>query len=376
MEFKFEDSINKFDCLLDNLMESDIIVDDVNLGFKDETELSPSHSTDSGYGETMTSPSHSVSSTEDAISLSDEQMQLFPDSLDQEITGYLSRDNSNDSVDIVSIAAQALHTPPLHDFVECDQTSEQETALTLRPISPAEIPRRKTRRSSKSQTASEFKTKVKQELGKENQTTVSVSSKLPPIKVIKVIKTSDTSSMEETQEQIYEAMEERSRKNAIQAKMNREKKKAYIKSLEDDVEQLKKENKTLKVNNEKLQKSYKTMEEELEYFRSVLANQSALSSLLKNIPQVKNVQLSSSFSRKRKSIESDHDYPLPKKIADSAGVCLHVHQDKVSLEFCAKCSSAASVNGEIQWKLVIIESSEYTTCPRVHKPTPGWLLGN
>lgn len=101
MEYNFEESINKFDCLLDNLMESDIIVDDVDLGVKDETELSPSHSTDSGYGEIMTSPSHSVSSTEDAISLSDEQMQLFPDSLDQEITGYLSRDDSNDSVDIV-----------------------------------------------------------------------------------------------------------------------------------------------------------------------------------------------------------------------------------------------------------------------------------
>lgn len=350
MEYNFEESINKFDCLLDNLMESDIIVDDVDLGVKDETELSPSHSTDSGYGEIMTSPSHSVSSPEDAISLSDEQMQLFPDSLDQEITGYLSRDDSNDSVDIVSIAARALNTPPLHDFVECDQTNELDNALTVGAISHAEISRRKTRRSSKSQNASEFKVKVKHELGKENQSTVSVSSKLPPIKVIKVIKTKDSSSMEETQEQIYEAMEERNRKNAIQAKMNREKKKVYIKSLEDNVEQLKKENKTLKVNNEKLQKSYETMEEELEYLRSVLANQSALSSLLKNIPQVKNVQLSSTFSRKRKSIESDHDYPLPKKSADLAGVCLHVHQDKVSLEFCAKCSSAASVIGVVQWK--------------------------
>lgn len=331
-------------------MESDIVVDDVNLGVKDETEFSPTHSTDSGYGEMMTSPSYSVSSTEDAISLSDEQMQLFPDSLDQEITGYLSRDNSNDSVDIVSIAARALNTPPIHDFVECDQISELDNALTVRAISPAEIPRRKTRRSFKSQHASEFKVKAKQdsELDKENQSTVSVSSKLPPIKVIKVIKTPDTSSMEETQEQIYEAMEERNRKNAIQAKMNREKKKAYIKSLEDNVDQLKKDNRTLKVNNEKLQKSYKTMEEELEYLRSVLANQSALSSLLKNIPQVKNVQLSSSFSKKRKLIENDHDYPLPTKSADLAGVCLHVHQDKVSLEFCAKCSSAASVDGEIQ----------------------------
>lgn len=28
MEYNFEESINKFDCLLDNLMESDIIVDD------------------------------------------------------------------------------------------------------------------------------------------------------------------------------------------------------------------------------------------------------------------------------------------------------------------------------------------------------------
>lgn len=103
MEYNFEELINKFDCLLDNFMESDIIVDDVDLGVKDEIEFFLSYFMDSGYGEVMISLSYLVFSIEDVIFLSDEQMQFFLDSLDQEIMGYLFCDDFNDFVDIVLI---------------------------------------------------------------------------------------------------------------------------------------------------------------------------------------------------------------------------------------------------------------------------------
>ncbi|XP_048737539.2 uncharacterized protein LOC125652384 isoform X1 [Ostrea edulis] len=358
---EFDGSSNSFDYFLDNLMESDILVDDVTLGVKGEreyTELSPSHSSDSGYS-AMNSPCHSVSSMDDGpISLPEtlgEGMPLFPDALDEEISEYLSGkspcENSNDSVDVVAIAAHAL-TTPICDFVSSDQENSSDGVITLSAISPSEVTQRETRsaRIAKSKTGLENDHKtVKMPNNKENLAQESNSSKLPPIKVIKVIKTPAYSTPEDTQDQIYEAMEERNRKNAIQAKLNREKKKTYIKNLESDVEQLKSENKTLKDNCNKLQLSHKVMEEELDYLRSVLANQSVLSNLLKNIPNVKNVKLSSSFSRKRQSIDNDHDYPAAKSKRSklsSAGVCLHVHQDKVSLEFCSKCSSTAALNGD------------------------------
>ncbi|XP_062572342.1 uncharacterized protein LOC134234310 isoform X2 [Saccostrea cucullata] len=355
-------------------MESDILVDDVILGIPDDegyTELSPSHSTDSGYS-VMTSPCYSVSSEEDGdISMKNEEMSLFPDALDKEIAGYLSSDNSNNSVDILSIAKRELITP------DCDFISEQENvpnaAITVKSIPPFEAPKRETRSSKKGKMKALAENNANQRTvhnatGKRGQDSLTIklppikrtvqnstekkaqdmdNTRLPPVKVIKVIKTPANTSPQETQDQIYEAMEERNRKNAVQAKINREKKKAYIKSLEDEVEELKSENKTLSENCDKLQISHKVMEEELDYLRSVLANQSALSNLLQNIPNVKNVELSSSFSRKRQSIDKDHDYPTnkrPKLV--SGGVCLHVHQDKVSLEFCAKCSSAAAQHGE------------------------------
>lgn len=355
MELGFEESNNDFDCLLGLDFMKTEIVDDVTLGVEaesDETEFSPTHSTDSGY-DGMTSPCHSLTSLDDggAVLLDDEEMKLFPESLDREITGYLSNETSNDSVDIVSVAVRELHTPPVCDFLESEPNSSIDTTLTENTITPiVTMPQRMTRRSAKAKPVleSHHTAKNHQQVDKENWETDCGDAKLPSIKVIKVIKTPVTSSMEETQDQIYEAMEERSRKNAIQAKINREKKKAYIKSLECDVEQLKSENKTLKNKCDKMQKSYKTMEEELVYLKSVLANQSALSGLLQNIPNVKNVQLTSSFFRKRKSIESDHDYPMSKRSSSavSGGVCLHVHQDKVSLEFCATCSKEASVNEE------------------------------
>ena len=139
---------------------------------------------------------------------------------------------------------------------------------------------------------------------------------------------------------------ERNKKNAIQAKINRQKKKAYLEDLESKVSTLATENESLKKESKKLVKEKSSLEDEVAYLRSVLANQSALSGLLKNIENVQNVRLTSSFSRKR-SADLDHDYgerPAPKKSrrsvvpSVSGGVCLHVDKNDVSIEFCHHCA--------------------------------------
>jgi len=148
-----------------------------------------------------------------------------------------------------------------------------------------------------------------------------------------------------------------SRKNAIQAKINREKKKMYIQNLEEQVNELSTENKTLKEDSASLRQEREDLAEEVRYLKSVLANQSALAGLLKNIGNVESVSFSTSFLSNKRSLNSemDHDYgkaakrPCTSESRDTGnhgndpqgGVCLHVHKDNVSLEFCAKCSSMA-----------------------------------
>ncbi|XP_053392612.1 uncharacterized protein LOC123563972 [Mercenaria mercenaria] len=172
----------------------------------------------------------------------------------------------------------------------------------------------------------------------------------PAVKVVKVVKTA-AQTKQEIDDELLKALDDRNKKNAVQAKMNREKKKAYIKSLEDEIEELKCENFTLKENERKVSNERNELKEEIEYLKSVLANQSALSGLLKNIGNVENVKLSSSLNRKR-SADLDHDYHNVVKrgkltVRKTAGVCLHVDQGNVSLEFCSKCASMAK-SGEME----------------------------
>ena len=166
------------------------------------------------------------------------------------------------------------------------------------------------------------------------------------VKVIKII--AATKQEQETDENIAV----RNKKAAIQARVNRQKKKKYMQELEESVANLKKENEVLRKSSGKLNKEKNALEEEVLYLRSVLVNDSALSSLLKNIGNVESVNLSSSFSSQRKRQAClDHDYQLPaKKLRVSlhnqkklgGGVCLHVDKDQVSLEFCSKCAKMAN----------------------------------
>ncbi|GFO20386.1 Creb/atf bzip transcription factor [Plakobranchus ocellatus] len=177
------------------------------------------------------------------------------------------------------------------------------------------------------------------------------NKKKPSVKIVKVLKTSADSEC--CDDDIVKALDERSRKNAIQAKMNREKKKKYVNNLEMDVERLGKENKELKEENAGLKENVTDLEEEVRYLKSVLVNASALSGMLKNINGVSDVKLSASIvSRKRSSSAcNDHSYTatgsnvkrarMVQANLEKAGVCLHVNGGEASLEFCAKCSALA-----------------------------------
>ncbi|XP_064644143.1 uncharacterized protein LOC135497974 [Lineus longissimus] len=137
-------------------------------------------------------------------------------------------------------------------------------------------------------------------------------------------------------------------RQAINARIQRKKKKEFVATLEKENEQLKKENAEIRERFSVWDAEKSAYEDEIAYLKSVLANQSALSSLIKNIEGVETVNLSTSFSRKRQAAV-DHDYSgKPAKKAKSiapkysAGVCLHVaDKNKVSLEFCSKCAKDA-----------------------------------
>lgn len=146
-------------------------------------------------------------------------------------------------------------------------------------------------------------------------------------------------------------------RNALNAKLNREKKKAYMAELERRESQLGNENTRLKYAVGKLAAERNKLQDEVKYLRSVLANDSALADLVGAIRG--GVRLSSKFStgvkrsRVEDAVETDHDYAPARKSTRRAteedesespaasagsGICLHVREDFLSLEFCEKCS--------------------------------------
>lgn len=142
-----------------------------------------------------------------------------------------------------------------------------------------------------------------------------------------------------------EKVTDRSRKNAESARLNRIKKKQYVEGLEKERSSLKTENVILKTRCHELGQNVKKLQSEVEYLKSVLANESTLSSLIKNIPSTPNVRLSSSFSRKRPNPDSKSSPSLAKRakpVLYSGGVCLHVSDSDISLEFCQHCSKTAA----------------------------------
>lgn len=205
-------------------------------------------------------------------------------------------------------------------------------------------------------------------------------------------KDSDSASLQEKNEHLC------MNKNAVAARHNRQKKKHYMKTLEQKCETLSSKNFALKAMVESKDKQLKSMAQEIEYLRNVLANQTGLSALLKNIQQTSGLNFGTSFTLKdsvtsqmcrKRSVEQDHSSaesclnsakrqmtdnhassesssqafegpptpcasPEPKT---SGGVCLHVSNNNVSLEFCAACASSAAevwkVSGDHTYNRVV-----------------------
>ena len=138
-------------------------------------------------------------------------------------------------------------------------------------------------------------------------------------------------------------------RNALNARINRQKKKAYMSSLEEQKARLLRENKRMKSDLSSLVSERNELKNEVSYLRSVLANDSILAKLVERIngPPLK---LSARFdwdAQKRKDIESDHNYGPPAKVragvgaAKVGGICLHVTENQLSVELCHRCSRMA-----------------------------------
>jgi len=163
------------------------------------------------------------------------------------------------------------------------------------------------------------------------------------------------------------ATAERNKRNAIAARENRQKKKKYVEGLENDVAQLKEENRTLKTRNESMTIVIRKLSDEVKYLRSVLANESTISLLLKSVASTPGISLSSSLMQssgsegnEKENVEEERQYVTRSKkrrsdneatpskrtrSSSSGGVCLHVNNGKVSLELCAKCERKATQSG-------------------------------
>ena len=136
---------------------------------------------------------------------------------------------------------------------------------------------------------------------------------------------------------------DKSKKNALAARLNRQKKKEYVHGLENKVGELTSENDTLRRRHEKMESEVLRLRNEVEYLKSVIANQSTLSNILENLPGITGVTLSPSMARKRsptsQTSANQRQAKCPKMGAHSGGVCIHVGKgSKASLEFCSQCS--------------------------------------
>ena len=139
-----------------------------------------------------------------------------------------------------------------------------------------------------------------------------------------------------------DSVTEKNRKNAEAARQNRIKKKKYVEDLEKERASLKRDNVVLKTKCHEFQTRCQRLQSEVNYLKSVLANDSVLASLIQNIPNVPGVNLSSSF-RKRPSPDNDSGLEgVKRKKSGTGGICLHVSKDILSLEFCENCSKQAS----------------------------------
>lgn len=90
-------------------------------------------------------------------------------------------------------------------------------------------------------------------------------------------------------------------KNAIAARDNRLKKKKYIADLEETVSNLQVENERLREQSKQNGHTLCALQSEVSYLRKVLANQSTLSAILKNVMKTPGITLTTSFNKAKNS---------------------------------------------------------------------------
>lgn len=141
-------------------------------------------------------------------------------------------------------------------------------------------------------------------------------------------------------------------KNAIAARENREKKKKYINDLEKSVCELTKENTNLKINMKSLETQAGGLREENIYLKSVLSNVESISELIQHMSTTKNVNfIGTSLAVDLKNQQEKPNLMSPNSIVrksqriidkkNQPGICFHVNNNNVSLEFCRKCNENA-----------------------------------
>uniref|UniRef100_A0A8C4Q3G9 X-box-binding protein 1 n=1 Tax=Eptatretus burgeri TaxID=7764 RepID=A0A8C4Q3G9_EPTBU len=170
---------------------------------------------------------------------------------------------------------------------------------------------------------------------------------------------------------------QKNRKNAIAARLNRQRKKRYVEGLEVQVGDLEHEKQQLQNECEHLEGRVKQLEGEVVYLRSVLSNDSALAGLLNLVTCAGRTGLLKTHTSPRtNSLAAEHDYagcgenkmsfraecvdtvleraerngsryPLtesetPKNGVSVGGLCLHVDRGLVSVELCAVCAQQAA----------------------------------
>ncbi|XP_041114571.1 CREB/ATF bZIP transcription factor [Polyodon spathula] len=170
----------------------------------------------------------------------------------------------------------------------------------------------------------------------------------------------------------------RSNRNAIAARVNRLKKKEYVSGLENKVTSLSTENKELKEENKQLSKRLDELEDETRYLRAVLANESTLAQLLSRLAGGNGMKLSTSLFKEPK--ENDHDYALPGKRVKveeketTGGICLHVDNNIVSVEFCSKCAESAISSHKIFFLGDCLAMLCWWGLQNSHAPDSMWIL--
>ncbi|XP_003728183.2 uncharacterized protein LOC100891166 [Strongylocentrotus purpuratus] len=128
----------------------------------------------------------------------------------------------------------------------------------------------------------------------------------------------------------------RSQKNAIAARENRLKKKNEFEEMKRNEALLQEENECLRKENSDQLKTITGLQQKVEYLKSVLFNQSSLSTVLQSLNPKPKLKLSSSVG-----VSSQVDGAQRM----SGGVCLHINgSSDASLEWCSKCSMKAQAS--------------------------------